>query len=804
MPLPYNDPDQMLEMSVHPEDLAPEEMRVVGKSVPRLDAMKMALGKPVYTDDLTVPGMLFGKILHSPHAHALIKNIHTDQARSLPGVEAVLTYKDIKPVRFTTAGQSHPLPSPLDTLSLDYKVRFVGDRVAVVAATTPEIAERALSLIEVEYELLPAIIEIEDALKAGAPIIHDEADSSGFEGVFIPQRNLAAHFEAEAGDLDAGYREAFRIIEGEYRVPQVQHVTLEPHVCLTWFDEDDRLVIRSSTQVPFHVRRILAPVLDLPDKRIRVMKPRIGGGFGGKQEIVLEDICAHLTMATGRPVRIEYTRLEEFTAARSRHPQILHFKTGVRRDGTITAMTLKVLATTGAYGSHALTVQGNTGSKALALYRCPNLRFEMDVVYTNRPPAGAMRGYGVPQGLFGLEVHIDEIAAELDLDPIEFRRRNWVLVGDVFPLAEALGEGRKGFPTPVRSTALAECVERGSWMIGWERRQDPAWREVPGHPDKRRGLGMAALIHGSGIPGIDMGGAYLKMNDDGSFNLMFGATDLGTGADTVLAQIAAEVLGCSVDDIQVYAADTDLTPFDKGAYASSTTFISGGAVKKTAEKVAVMIKDVAGWLLECDPATLRLADGFVITPDGERVTLQDVALHSLHVCDQHQIQAAESHMTLMYAPPFAAQFAEVEVDIQSGEVRVIKLVFGIDCGQPINPSGVEGQIDGGMSMSLGYALCEEMDFDKSGYLHNGNLYDYHVIRASEMPIIERFIIPGRDPSGPFGAKAAAEIPTDGVAPAVINAIYDAAGIRLRQIPATPDRVWRALRQAEGGRRRHER
>jgi putative selenate reductase molybdopterin-binding subunit len=291
-----------------------------------------------------------------------------------------------------------------------------------------------------------------------------------------------------------------------------------------------------------------------------------------------------------------------------------------------------------------------------------------------------------------------------------------------------------------------------------------------------------------------MGGAYLKMNDDGSFNLMFGATDLGTGADTVLAQIAAEVLGCHVDDIQVYAADTDLTPFDKGAYASSTTFVSGGAVKKAAEKVAAMIKEVAGQMLECDPATLRLTDGRVITPEGESVTLREVALESLHVRDQHQIQAAESHMSLMYAPPFAAQFAEVEVDMQTGEVRVNRLVFGIDCGQPINPSGVEGQIDGGLAMSLGYGLCEEMQFNEAGHLLNGNLRDYHVFRADEMPVIERFIVPTRDPSGPFGAKAAAEIPTDGVAPAVVNAIYDAVGVRLHEIPAAPERVWRALRE----------
>ena len=477
---------------------------------------------------------------------------------------------------------------------------------------------------------MPAIIEIEDALKPDAPIIHDEPDCSGFEGVFQPERNLAAHFAAEAGDLAAGYAEAYRIFEGEYRVPQVQHVALEPHICITWLDEDDRLVIRSATQVPFHVRRILAPVLGLPEKRIRVIKPRIGGGFGGKQEIMLEDICAHLTLVTGKAVRMEYTRAEEFTAARSRHPQILRLKTGVRRDGTITAMTLSLLATTGAYGSHALTVQGNTGSKALALYRCPNLRFEMDVVYTNRPPAGAMRGYGAPQGLFALEVHMDEIAAELGLDPIEFRRRNWVQDGRRVCPGRGAGRGSQGLRQSGALQRPGGVRRRGrrADRLGAARRS--GWHIVPGKPHLRRGLGMAALIHGSGIPGIDMGGAYLKMNDDGSFNLMFGATDLGTGADTVLAQIAAEVLGCRAEDIIVYAADTDLTPFDKGAYASSTTFVSGGAVKKAAEKAAGMIKDVASRMLEAPPDNVETGRRPChAPPDGESVTLHEVALESL-------------------------------------------------------------------------------------------------------------------------------------------------------------------------------
>jgi len=801
--MPYNNPDQMLRMSEHPEGLAQDELRAVGHRVPKVDAVKLALGRPAFTDDFALPGMLYGKLLLSPHAHARIRRIDASKARALPGVHAVLTCQDIKPVRFTTAGQSHPLPSPLDTVSLDSKVRFVGDRVAAVAAETPEIAEEAIRLIEVEYEVLPAVLEIEDALRPGAPVIHDEPDCTAhIPGTFFPERNIAAHLEAQVGDVEGGFAQAWRVFEAEYRVPQVTHVLPEPHVCITWWDEDDRLVIRSATQVPFHVRRILAPVLGLPEKRIRVIKPRIGGGFGGKQELVLEDICAHLTIATGRPVRMAFTRQEEFIAGRSRHPQIIRLKTGVTRDGILMAMEMRILATTGAYGSHALTVQGNTGSKALALYRCPNQRFVFDTVYTNRPVAGAMRGYGGPQGLFALEVHMDEIAAALGLDPIGLRRRNWIRVGDVFPLAEALGEGRKGYPQPLRSSGLAQCVELGAKAIGWKTTaDDPHPGPLPegeGDGGQRlvvRGQGMAALIPGSGIPGIDMGGAYVKMNDDGSFNLLVGATDLGTGADTVLAQIAAEVLGCPVDDILVYAADTDITPFDKGAYASSTVFVSGGAVKKVAEDVARQIKEVAGQIMEADPAEIRLADGRAWAPNGDSVTLRDVALHSLHIADQHQIMATASHMSVMWSPPFAAQFAEVEVDTETGEVRVLKVVTAIDCGQPINPSGVEGQIDGGVHMALGYALSEEMIYDEAGRLVNGRIGDYHVFRADEMPQIERIIVPTVDPAGPFGAKAAAEIPTDGVAPAVINAIYDAIGVRLRELPATPERVWRALREA---------
>jgi len=759
---------------------------VVGKSEPRVDGVKLATGRATFTDDLQMPDMLYARLLQSPYAHARIRRIDTSRAKALPGVYAVLTYEDLPAVRFVTAGQSYPEPSPADAVSLDRTVRFVGDRVAAVAAESPRIAEEALGLIEVEYEILPAILDMEEAMQPGAPQIHDETDA---RGIYDAARNLAAHLEAEAGDPDGAFAASHLVLEREYRTQQVQQTPIENHVCVTWWDEDDRLVIRTSTQVPFHVRRILAPVLGLPPRRIRVIKPRVGGAFGVKQEILIEDICAHLTMTTDRPVRLEYSRKEEFQSSRSRHPQIVRLRAGVAEDGTLKAMEMRVLGNTGAYGCHALTVQANTGSKTLALYRCQNLRFIMDAVYTNLPPAGAFRGYGVPQGLFAVESLMDELAEALDMDSIALRRKNWVQQGDVFALAKALGEGREGFESPVESCGLPECVEKGAEAIGWGK----AALLDPARPHIRRGQGIACATQGSGIPGLDMGAASIKMNDDGSFNLLIGATDLGTGSDTALAQIAAEVLGAELEDIVVYSSDTDFTPFDKGAYASSTTYISGGAVKKTAEEVARQIKAVAAKMLDADPQTLCLAARAVWTPDGRQVSLEEVALHSLHVEEQHQIMATASHMSYLSPPPYEAQFAEVEVDVETGEVRVTKLVCAVDCGFAINPASAEGQIEGGVTQALGHTICEEMVFDEDGRLINPSFGDYHIYRAHEMPELQTILVPTYEPSGPFGAKSVAEISIDAVAPAVGNAIYAATGVRIRQIPFTPERVLEALK-----------
>ncbi|MGE5463059.1 MAG: molybdopterin cofactor-binding domain-containing protein, partial [Syntrophothermus sp.] len=548
--------------------------QTVGKPEKKVDAIKLVQGKPAFTADLDMRGMLYARVLRSPHAHARIKNIDASKARALKGVAAVLTWQDIPRIVYSTAGQSDPIPGPLDAFSLDNKVRFVGDRVAMVAAETPEIAEKALELIDVEYEILPAILDSRQSMDVNAPRIHDEPEFVNFADS-NPEKNLAAEIRIDIGNVEKGFAEADEIFEGEYEVPKVQQAHIEPHVCVTYWDEDDRLVIRTSTQVPFHVRRMLAPVLNLPVKRIRVIKPRIGGGFGGKQEVLMEDVPAHLTIATKRPVIYEYSREEEFIGARSRHPMKVRMKTGVKRDGTITANSMYALSDTGAYGCHALTVTGNTGHKSMALYvgdgeyrKAPNIRFYADVVYTNTPPAGAFRGYGVPQGYWPLDRHMEKIARALNLDPIEFRLKNAIHPGEYHPFSTAWNEGREPRPEIIHTVGLEQCVAQGKAAIGWDSKFGNAGWHNAGST-KRKGIGVATVMQGTAIPYLDMGGASIKMNDDGSFNLLVGATDLGTGSDTVLAQMAAEVLGVPVEDMITYSSDTDFTPFDKGAYASS-------------------------------------------------------------------------------------------------------------------------------------------------------------------------------------------------------------------------------------------
>src|SRR5436309_2031827 len=759
-------------------------LSVVGKAERKVDAVKLVTGKPAFVDDIELRGLLHGRLLTSPHAHAIIRDIDASRARALPGVHAVLTYKDVPRIPYTTAGQSWPEPGPHDQYCLDYRVRFVGDRVAAVAAETAEIAEQALKLIDVEYEILPALFDPRKAMEPDAPRLHPEQESYNMHDA---SRNIAAHLHAEIGDVERGFTESDLIVEGEYIVPQVQQTPIENHIVITYWDEDDRLVVRTSTQVPYHVRRIIAPVIGLPPRRIHVIKPRIGGGFGVKQEVLLEDICALLTIATDRPVKLEFSRAEEFRSSRSRHPQILRMKTGVKRDGTIIANQMTLLANTGAYGTHALTVQSNTGSKSLPLYPCPNIRFVAEIVYTNLPPAGAFRGYGVPQGFFALESHIDEVAKQLGMDALELRRKNWLKEGDENPLARALGEGKEGYAQIIESCGLPQCLQIVEEKLNWKEK-----RGKSGSGRFRRSVGVSLAMHGTAIPGLDMGGASIKLNDDGSFNILVGATDIGTGSDTVIAQIAAEVLGVRMEDIIMHSSDTDFAPFDTGAYASSTTYISGGATKKAAEQVRMQILDVAGRMLKANPETLTINDRVITAPNGQTVTVSQVALDSLHVENQQQIMATASWMSYNSPPPFAAQGAEVEVDTETGVVRVLKAISAVDAGRVVNPIMAEGQIEGGSTQALGYGVCEEMVYDQQGALLTTNLSDYRIFSAVDMPEMQSYLVETHDPFGPFGVKAIAEIPIDGMAPAVANAVADALGIRINQIPLTPERVLRAI------------
>ncbi|HEC10347.1 MAG TPA: xanthine dehydrogenase [Acidimicrobiales bacterium] len=767
---------------------------VVGKPELKVDAIKLAKGNGAFVDDIEMRGMLHAKVLRSPHAHARIVSIDDSAARALPGVHAVIHHENIARVRYASGGQSWPNPAPLDQVSFDNKVRHVGDRVAAVAAETPEIAAAALSLIDVTYEVLPAVFDENEALAPDAPVVHDEPD---LDDAFAPSRNISHHIEAQVGDVEEGFAAADRVFEQTFRVHQVQQCPIEPHIAIAWWDEDERMVIRTSTQVPFHVRRMVAPLLDLPVKRIRVVKPRIGGGFGAKQEMLIEDIVGHLVIATGRPVKLELTREEEFASSRTRHPQTITYRTGVNSDGTLTAQEMRVVANTGAFGTHGLTVQTVTGMRGLSSYKAGAKRFDCDVVYTNIPVPGAYRGYGAPQALFALESHMEDIAREMGWDPIEFKRQNWTVEGDVLDIAPQLGEGAAEVgPLPiVTSCGLEECVAQGMRAIGWERREDPAWREPSDRPNIRRGIGFAMCMHGTAIPGLDMGAASIKINDDGSFNVLVGAADLGTGADTVLAQMAAEVLGVPLSDIVIYSGDTDMTPFDVGAYASSTTYISGMAVKKAAEKVWWKIKQRAARMLDIDMAcTIELRDRRAWAPDGRSVSLAEVALNSLHTTDQEQIMDTASYVSTESPPPYAGQFVEVEVDVDTGQVTVVKMVMAVDCGVAINPVTASGQIEGGMVQALGYGHCEEMAYDDEGRMVNAAFGPYWIYRADEMPELEVYLVQTMEDSGPFGAKAVAEIPKDGVAPALRSAILNATGTAIDAIPFTPERVWSALQE----------
>ena len=759
-----------------------EHFKTVGRPEKKVDGLALVRGKPVYTPDYDAPDALVVKLLRSPHAHAQIKSIDTGQAEAINDVVGIFTFKDIDRIPFTRAGQGYPEPSPYDTYLLDSKVRYVGDVVAVVAAKSEKAAREAVKNIKVEYEILDPVFDMREASNEGAPVIHDEEDCSG---VFDKSRNIAAHFVMDIGDVEKTLESCDFVLRKTYHVDTQLHAALEPHNALTYFDSVGRLIVVSSTQVPFHCRRILSRILKKPIADIRVIKPRIGGGFGGKQSIIVEPYAALVTIKTGMPARIVYGREEVSMGTNIRHEMSFDVAVGATKDGKIRAISLQGISNTGAYGEHCLTTFMVAGSKTLPLYnKVDAVHFGGDIVYTNLPPAGAYRGYGAPQGLFPLDCAIDELAHEMKMDPLKLKEMNSIREGETSPIFEIMGEGREGVPQIMRSCKLQECIDLGKKAIDWDSKRGKKTK----NGTKVRGVGCALAMQGSGIPKIDMGAATIKMNEDGSFNLLVGATDLGTGSDTILGQIAAEVLTVPLDKIVVYSSDTDLTPFDVGAYASSTTYVSGNAVRLAAEKVKEKVLDLAAEYLERDRSELTLESGVIRGKDGSSVSLSELCTMHMYTFNQQQISESASYVGEESPPPFAASFAEVEVDTDTGKITLINYVSYADCGLALNPIQAMGQLEGASMQGIGWALYEDIIYAKNGRMLTNDFFTYKVPSRMDYGKLTCGLVDSYEPTGPFGAKSIGEIGIDTPIPAIANAIFDATGIRLRHAPFKSERV----------------
>ncbi len=767
-------------------------MREVNQPKPKLEGKGLMLGRPVYADDLAPQNALIVKVLRSPHAFARIKTIRTEKALQLPGVACVLTYKDLPRNIITRAGQGYPEPSPYDKFVLDEVVRYCGDEVAVVAAVSEEIAEAALELIEVEYELLEAVLDFEQA-EGNRSVLHPEPEAhSKFDIGMDASRNIAASYRMNVGDVDAVLEQCEVVVRDRYYTQAQAHVMLEPHAISCYLDMHGRLTVVSSTQTPFHARRVIGMAFDIPRKDIRVIKPRVGGGFGGKQMTHGEPLVAAVTLKTGRPAKMVYTRREVFESTFSRHPMRFDIALGATRDGRIKAIDMAVLSDTGAYGEHALTVVMGAGSKPLPLYnKVDAVRFNSVVVYTNHTPAGAYRGYGAIQGLFALESAIDQLAERLGISSLELRRKNMIAEGETSPIFKIMGEGGEGVEMTMDSCKLDYCVRRGLELIGWDGKFP---RQAVGS-NKVRGVGMAIAMQGSGIANIDMASAVLKLNDDGFFNLMVGATDIGTGSDTILAQIAAEALNVGTDQIIVYSSDTDLTPFDKGAYASSTTYVSGNAVKKAAENMKRLIEiegalklRVAEGEVEFDGTMLRRKDG------KGSISLKDLATGLYYHANQKQLVAADSYVGQKSPPPYMAGFAEVEVDLETGKIDLLHYAAVVDCGTTINPNLARIQVEGGLVQGIGMALYEEVRYTEQGKQLNNNMLFYNIPNRLDIHDITVEFAESYEPSGPYGAKSVGEIGIDTPPAAIANAVYNATGVRIKDLPITPEKVLMALKQ----------
>ena len=759
-------------------------MNKIGKFVTRVDGEVLVKGNPLFVDDIDIKGAKVAKFMWSPHPHAEIVDIDTSDAEKIPGVIDILSYKNVPRIIHTTAGQGYPEPSPYDAFIFDKKVRYAGDRVLAVLADSEDIAEEAIYKIKVEYKPLPSVFDPEEALK-GEVIIHDEPE---IKGAYDPSHNIAATVEVEIGDREI-WKDQEVIAESEMVLHYGQHVPLEPHTVLTYFDEYDRLVIVSSNQVPFHIRRMISILTGLPQSKIRVIKPRIGGGFGAKQELLLEDVAALFTIRNKVPVRIAFTREEEFVSSRTRHPMKVKVRLGGDREGNIKAVEMIALSNAGAYGTHSGTVLYNVGSKTLPLYnKASYVRFSGKAVYTNLPVSGAYRGYGAFQGFSALETAVDVFAEKIGMDPLAVRDKNHIRTGETSPIFKALGEGREGTEQIIESCGLEEAIRKGAEAIGWHKRT--------GKKDGY-GIGMALSMQGSGIPLIDMASVTIRMNDDGTFFIYAGATDIGTGSDTLLIKIVSEELNTPLDRFKIFSSDTDFTPFDTGAYASSTTYVSGNAAKKAAQGIKKQLLQVGAKMLGEPEDNLYLEGGAVISRiTKKQVTFRDIGVMITYNNDQFQIEANASYVGEVSPPPFAAHFVELEVDKNTGLIHILKYVVAVDAGTVINPELAKGQVLGAVANGIGYAIMEEMKFDKKGRTINPSLMSYKILSAGDMPPTDVIFIDTYEPTGPFGAKSIAEVCIDGPIPAIANALYDALGIRLSSTPFTPEKVLFALKEAQ--------
>ena len=759
-------------------------MRYVNQAVPKLDAQALVTGQAVYTDDIAPDDCLIVKVLRSPHAHALIRDVQLSRAKAVPGIEAVFTYKDCPDKRFTLAGQTYPEPSPYDRLILDQRVRFVGDPVAIVAGQTEEAVQKALKLIKVQYEVLEPVLDFHKA-KDNPVLIHPEENWESLAPVGADnQRNLCAHEECYEGNVEQVLAECAYVVDETYHTKANQQAMMETFRAYSYKDAYGRLNIVSATQVPFHVRRIMATALNIPKSRVRVIKPRIGGGFGAKQTAVMEMYPAFVTWMTGKPAKMVFTREESMIASSPRHEMEVRVRIGADEDGRIRAMDVYTLSNTGAYGEHGPTTVDLSGTKSLSLYNMEAFRFKTEVVYTNVVSAGAYRGYGATQGIFAVESAVNELAHELNMDPVKIREMNMVKEGDV--LTNYFGEVTK-------SCNLDKCVAKVKEMIGW----DEKYPYVKTGPHTVRSVGMAMAMQGSGIGGLDVGSVQLKLNDDGFYTLMIGCSDMGTGCDTILAQMAADGLGCDIDNIIVRGVDTDQSPYDSGSYASSTTYVTGGAVVKACESMRKRICEEAA-------AIMGLKSGEVDF-DGETISENDNPEHSMTLSDLitsleagkgRMIEVTESHTSPVSPPPFMAGAAEIEVDLETGKITPINYVAAVDCGTVINTNLARIQTEGGIVQGMGMTLYEDVQYTEAGKMKNRNFMSYKIPTRLDMGSISVEFESSYEQTGPYGAKSIGEIVINTPAPAIADAVYNATGLRFRTLPITAEQVMMGLLERE--------